>query len=382
MRNIPRILLLTLCLGFLPELIFASDPDAPVIRAGEFKSVPVIDGVMDLVWEALPWNSLNFVWMDWEETVDSADYYGRFKVAWSGETDLLYFFVEITDDILIELFSEMLHTNHYNDVIEVFIDEDNSGGLHVFDGDGSWGTNAENAFSYHLTPLDTPMEGYPVTDFTVADLDGTSWADSFGPEYISHFPEAILIFDGEKYYWEFSLVVYKDTYEADNEAGSRAELVLNKEIGLALAYCETDNTAVYMREMFFGTYEGDPAKLDIAEGDNYGYNEAWKDASDYNLLVLAEELTPGTVWPVRTGDNIGNLSVMRSIDPEAVKLRYTSNYLGEVEIEYYDLMGRLLFSSIIKKSDTQFDELVKTGNLGPGLIRITEDERSAACRIL
>lgn len=341
----PRLPLLLATALLLTTFVNASDPSAPELKAHRFSSPPVIDGVMDPAWEALPWYSLNYVWMDWGETVDSSDYYGRFKLAWSEDTDLLYFYVEITDDVLIERFAEKRSTNHYNDIVEVFLDEDNSGGLHVFDGTGSLGTNAENAFSYHLTPLGTPTEEEPVTEFTVSDLDGTNWGDSFSPEYFPHFPDAILKKSGDRYFWEFSLIVYNDQYEAGLEESTRVELNTGKEMGIALAYCETDNPDVYLREMFFGSFEGDPDELGNADGGaNFGYNETWKDATDYSLLTLEEEV-PGTGSPSYGTNPADQLFIYTHVHQRNLEIRLQNTLSGKVNIQIIDLTGRVLQST-------------------------------------
>jgi hypothetical protein len=133
MKNHIGILILILNLSMISVTLSASDPDAPQFTAKLFETAPVIDGNMDEIWEALPWYSLNYVWMDWEASVDTSDYNGRFKIAWSETNNRLYFYVEITDDVLVEKYSELGGNLFYNDIVEVFIDENNSGGEHIFD---------------------------------------------------------------------------------------------------------------------------------------------------------------------------------------------------------------------------------------------------------
>jgi hypothetical protein len=72
--------------------------------------------------------------------LDSNNYTGKFKIVWSSKTNLLYFLVEVTDHNFVDGFIPGTTADVYNyDIIEVFIDENKSGGLHVFDGKDSIG---------------------------------------------------------------------------------------------------------------------------------------------------------------------------------------------------------------------------------------------------
>ena len=161
--------------------------DDPVL-APNLTSPPLIDGNGDDVcWRNLPWQSIDQVWIPWGGSVSAEDYSGRFKIAWSQAENLLYFLVEINDDVFVDGFQFGQTADIYNyDIIEVFIDEDHSGGLHVFDGSGSvaqqYGTNAENAFAYHMyCPFPDP--GETASDLYVGDLAGTGWSDVRNPNH-------------------------------------------------------------------------------------------------------------------------------------------------------------------------------------------------------
>lgn len=347
-----------LCL-VLTTGLFAADPDAPLLKAYKFAQAPTIDGVMDNMWEELPWNSLNYVWMDWEATVDSADYYGQFKIAWSEETNLLYFYVEITDDVLVERYAEEEETNYYNDIVEVFLDEDASGGMHIFDGS----TNAENAFSYHMAPLEYPVEGTPATSFEVGDLDGTSWGDSQSEDYTDHFPELVLLKDGDRYVWEFSLMVYTDAYEGEAPDGTESDLEIDKEMGIALAYCETDQTVEYRREMFLGSLPGNADKLDNADGGNlYGYNDTWQNADDYHLLTLENSIDENFVSP-QYANSLDDLKIIPDAAEGNIRISFNSDSMSEVEIALYDISGRLLQKTHFPKNSSDFDAVLKCSGM-------------------
>jgi hypothetical protein len=251
--------------------------DDPVL-APNVTNVPIIDGNGDdLCWQNIPWQSIGQVWIPYGDTVTSDDYSGRYKVVWSSSTNLLYFLVEVTDDVFVDGFVLGVTGDIYNfDIIEIFIDEDKSGGLHVFDGTGNigleLGTNAENAFAYHIyAPF--PGEGETTTSCFVGDLDGTSWSDSRTVNYASHFPAFTLRKTGRTAVWELSLIVYSDTYEEENKNAARSHLQVDKEMGLSLAYCDNDDPdeESKMRDNMFGSvYEPPPGNMHWMNADFFG----------------------------------------------------------------------------------------------------------------
>ena len=234
--------------------------DDPVLAPNVIVS-PVVDGNgNDSCWQKVSWQSIAQVWIPYGTRVDSNDS-GRYKVIWSSTTNLLYFLVEVTDNVFVDGFLPGVTADIYNyDIVEVFIDENKSGGLHVFDGTGStgrkWGTNAENAFAYHIY-ADFPKEGEETSKCHVYDLAGTSWTDAKSMNYTSHLPTFALRKTGNKAVWEFSLIVYNDTYEDTmaHKEDARAHLQVGKVMGLSLAYCDNDkpNVNPKTRDRFFGS---------------------------------------------------------------------------------------------------------------------------------
>jgi hypothetical protein len=109
----------------------------------------------DEAWQAVEWKPISQIWMPYNNLPSNLgqeaglqiwegadDFTGKFKVLWSSETNLLYFIVEITDDVFTGGYVYNENPNSGGgypnyDIVEVFIDEDRSGGLHVFDGTGS-----------------------------------------------------------------------------------------------------------------------------------------------------------------------------------------------------------------------------------------------------
>jgi len=194
--------------------------NTPVL-APEVTASPVIDGTEDdPCWQNVPWQSIAQVWIPYGASVAPDDFSGRYKVVWSSTTNLLYFLLEVTDDVFVDGYvpNSAGGAIYEFDMTEVFIDEDTSGGDHKFDGSR---TNAENAFAYHMYAA-FPAEGQVMAEVQVDDMDGTSWSNVWRPDYTSHFPEFALRVSGQMAVREFSLIVYNDTYEDNNKDAARA----------------------------------------------------------------------------------------------------------------------------------------------------------------
>jgi len=297
------------------------------------KTVPVIDAnTSDAAWDATTWKPIDQIWMPWGNSSANLgqatglqlwsgpdDFTGRFKVVWSDQTNLLYFLVEIIDDVYIDgyVFNENPNNGggypNY-DIVEVFIDENRSGGLHVFDGTGTvgtqWGTNAENAFSYHLA-ANSPEPDSLQRKFHALDIAGTNWGypNQKIADYASHFPGFAMKRDGNKFIWEFSLIVHNDTYNHSNQQNSVVTLQEGKVMGLSMAYCDNDNPTEnpLRRDHFFGSVSV-PLQ---------NHNDHWMNANWFGVAKLAGSAT-SSVSPGKSESNVkmksfyadGKLNVM------------------------------------------------------------------------
>ncbi len=258
----------------------------PVV-AGELTNLPEIDGNgSDNCWKDCEWIPIDNTWIGYGEEIDPADFSGQYKIAWSSKTNLLYFLVEITDDAFIDGYSYPDGGYPDYDIVEVFIDEDKSGGLHVFDDNNDMGKNSENAFSYHIVPKSAPDEGTVITEKTICDIDGTGWSNRTIPDYAEHFPEFALKQKDGKYYWEFSMKVYDDTYDHDSPEESLVELKNGKVLGLSVAYCDNDDPD-QKRDNFFGS-------VWVPEKN---YNDHWMNSDWYGVLRLHSTKSPVNTPP-------------------------------------------------------------------------------------
>jgi hypothetical protein len=254
---------------------------------------PVIDGnPADNCWDTAAWEPISQVWIPWGTSMDSTDFYGRYKVLWSSSRNLLYVLAEITDDKFVDgyVYKSSPENNNYPDydVFEVFLDENASKGKHVFDGTGQtgidWGYNAENAFSYHIM-ANNPADGNTVGKIFVCDIAGANWSDEWIANYSTHFPEFALSRQGNHYYWEFSLKVYDEEYNpADPSEENRVMLQSGKNMGLSFAYCDNDEAGT-ARDNFIGSVVVPEAR----------YNDHWINAGDFRAAKLKGNSIPASV---------------------------------------------------------------------------------------
>ena len=250
------------------------------LLAREADTPPVIDGeASDACWEEARWYHIDQTWINYGEQIDSSDFFGRFKVSWSESENLVYFLVEITDDTFVDGYVYPGDGYPNFDIVEVFLDEDRSGGFHVFDDNPDLGPNSESAFSYHLA-VNAPADGETTTGVVACDIDGTGWGDKTIVDYAGHFPELTMKRSGNRFIYEFSMKVHNDTYDHSDPEASREILEGGKEMGMSLAYCDND-TPDTERDNFFGSVWV-PADA---------YNDHWKNADGYGSVRLVNDGT-------------------------------------------------------------------------------------------
>lgn len=245
------IALLTLLFVFLQ-----SEPAEQTIDLGSSNSekqlfssdygTPLINGIGDdAVWEAAEWLPLDQLWLG--EMPEAADFTGRYKIAWDENN--LYVLAEIVDDTLMDMHPDGLQQYWDDDCLEIFIDEDASGGEHQY---------SYNAFAYHIA-----------LDNKVVDI-----RPDRSPAYFNNHCTTRRVTNGNISTWEVAVTVYDgNKYDAGGENIPKM-LSKGKKMGFALAYCDNDHSAE--RETFIGSVR--------VEGNDK--NRGWLDAGVFGLLTL------------------------------------------------------------------------------------------------
>jgi hypothetical protein len=207
---------------------------------------PIIDGKADdAAWESAEWLPLDQVWLGAQPSPE--DFSGRYKLLWDENN--LYVLAEIVDDTLVDIQPDGLLKYWDDDCLEIFVDEDASGGNHQY---------SYNAFAYHIA------------------LDGKV-VDIRPDETFAYFNEHCITrrtTNGNSSIWEVAVQIFDgNTFQYDGENIPRS-LRSGKKMGFALAYCDNDHSPE--RENFIGSVR-------VAGEDK---NRGWIDAGIFGLLTL------------------------------------------------------------------------------------------------
>lgn len=231
-----------------------SRPDADYY-APKTETAVTIDGLgNETAWQNAEWGAIDQLWISWNgEEASPQDFSGRYKIIW--DENKLYLLFEITDDMLSDIRTNPLTQYWEDDCLEIFIDEDASGGDHTYN---------YNAFAYHVA-----------LNFQAVDIGSDR-----SPHLYTDHVTAARTSDGSLYTWEIALTVFTDSYsDALGTASPKAELRVNKKIGYLCAYCDSDQSG--NREHFYGSnFIPGP----VGEARNLG----WQTADVFGSLVLVE----------------------------------------------------------------------------------------------
>ena len=243
--------------------------DAPVTYKAPFaKQAPLIDGnPNDAAWTSAPWRRIDQLTAG-KAPSSPQDFSGRYKVVWTQAN--LYILAEINDDILMDSHPNPL--DHYwdDDALEVFIDEDNSGGKHLF---------TYNAFAYHISLDNQAVDMGPF--LTDADKKADKANVRLYPNHITAQWKRSQA-NPNTLYWEVQLTVYPDTYKDGYKPNEKpikpAKLTVGKKMGFMMAYCDSDSPNG--RDHFMGDID-----IPAVNGDK---NRGYIDADVFGVLELVK----------------------------------------------------------------------------------------------
>jgi len=233
MRNsIVLLCAFTLLSAFANTNVFAND-SLHNLTAHKAKSQITIDGIGDdTSWQLAAWQPLNNLILGSMPTAQ--DFTGQFKILWDEKQ--LYLLVEITDDILFDQHADPRYLYWDDDCLEIFLDEDASGGNHQFN---------YNAFAYHVALDNQTVDmGEPHADGSnnfvlLNDHISSSWRRS------ENSPNKVI--------WELAVRVYDDSFNINSVTPQAVKLSIGKKLGFMLAYCDNDGSKE--REHFIGSVD-------------------------------------------------------------------------------------------------------------------------------
>lgn len=217
-------------------------------EAHKTKHPILVDGfAKESIWEKSPWYSMNYLWMG--KPVNPEDYYGKFKLAW--DKNYLYILVEITDDYLNPTLKDGIENYWKGDCVEVFLDEDKSGGDHQYN---------HQAFAYHVT-----TEGH-IIDFGVQKK----------PIFLDDNIKVKIAKENNKYTWEMAVKIYDKNFSEDSKSNKPVKLFFGKTLGFSISYGDNDGNKT--RENFIGSKK--------SHGQNN--DEGYKNADVFGSVLLVK----------------------------------------------------------------------------------------------
>lgn len=224
------------------------EPGRTEYFAPRAETAPVIDGVADdPAWEQAEWRNLEHRWLGPEYTAN--DFQGRYKLVWTA--DKLYVLGEFIDDVLIDTHRDPLLQYWDDDCLEIFIDEDFSGGNHQYN---------HNAFAYHVS-----------LDNQAIDIGTDKLPHNYSRHVDSRWRQ-----NAANIVWELAIDIYSADYVDGSTANRPVKLTANKLMGLLIAYCDNDGSE--LRENFIGSEA-------VYSGPK---DRGWIDAGIFGALVLRE----------------------------------------------------------------------------------------------
>ena len=210
-------------------------------------TAPVIDGVVDSVWDRASWAPIDVFWLGTQSNPSAQDYTGRYKALW--DENYLYILYDLIDDKIYDGVREPLDRYWEDDTVELFIDENKSGGQHG---------NSTNAWAYHIS--------------TYGDVvDSTTGSATLLNNHI----DVRRVDNGTQHYWEMRVRIYGDDY-ADWKTNTPLTLFAGKLMGFSACYIDNDGSS--QRESMMGS----------VDTQGHKNNQGYLDASVFGSILLVE----------------------------------------------------------------------------------------------
>lgn len=317
----------------------------------EISQSPTIDGLAnELVWDNSEWINLSYLFVDAQSGNQNTppvatDFSGKYKVAW--KENKLFFLVEVIDDQLVyntDASSQTPGQVFSQDNVEIFLDENNSGGAH---------TKTHNAFAFHISPNGN------VADQCGCGNEGDYYgnAGDWNGRFFNNVVESAWTQNGSTYTWEIAVTVYTDQYSdgASDNSAAMADLHAGKIMGYGVAY--NDHDGPERDHMMGGFYI--PGDNNGTYGTPGGRNVAWQDASVFGELQLQ------TITGFNSRRN-ENFNIYYSSQSETIFIN-TESHLGEAYV--YSVDGVLVKTVFLERGVTEVTGLSN----GLYIVRLPEE---------
>ena len=241
---------------------------------------PTIDGVMDnTLYDNAEWFDLKYLHVDnvsgnQNTFPDLTDASGRYKAIWKDSK--IYLAAEIIDDNLdyAPYDANGQPGQVFNgDVLEIFIDEDLSGGAH---------TKTHNAFAFHISPNGKVADQCGCG--TAGDYDGSS--GDWNARLFNDIVSSAWTNEGNKYTWEAAIEVHNDNYNEDvsDHNETLTTLQVGQVLGFGIGYNDYDGNG---RDHLITSFPV-PGDNNDTYGTPGGRNVGWQDASSFGYLKLLD----------------------------------------------------------------------------------------------
>lgn len=227
----------------------SSSSDRNHYDAPRASSAPIIDGIMDTVWDSAPWAAIDVYWLGTQHPT-TQDFSGRYKAMWDSGN--LYLLFDITDDVLFDNWANPLEHYWDDDSVEIFLDENKNGGNHQYN---------TSAWAYHVSIFGD------VVDYT----------NSTTPKLLNNHITMRKVSVGNKHLWEMSLRVYGENYD-DAKANTPLTLFTGKQMGFSACYNDNDSSS--QRESMIGSVDTQGHKTD----------QGYINASVFGSMTLVESI--------------------------------------------------------------------------------------------
>ncbi|BCE02680.1 PKD domain-containing protein [Marinicellulosiphila megalodicopiae] len=214
-------------------------------------TAPVIDGLTDgeeSLWDNSYWQPIDVFWSgvsDDNQYPSAEDLNAKYKLIW--DENYLYVLVEIVDDVEI---TENMYWQ--NDNVEIFLDENNTGGSHAY------APSASNAFAFHINRLEQAIDLHSGNQFFAEENQVLTRIADQG---------------NNKFVWEIRIALMDESFDPSKSNFAR-NINESEVIGFTMSVIDSDQQG--RRNSFLGS----------VDTPGHQANQGYLDADSFGALIL------------------------------------------------------------------------------------------------